>query len=515
MTATALLPAHGSGTAASRDAEVPYYREAVLLHGLAALIELLAEPAYILISVRLMFGARVAVEFAATLTKSLVTLGLLAAGSGSGPAGLIWARLGPGGPVPPALLFSAAQLGLALVALFGYWGLALRRMAAEGGAAGARAVGTREKAEAKGAGSGKEAAAGGVNPRWLGAWTPAERRVLGASALFTLQAVEKLALAEGSRVVLAARQSAASQGVYGLVSNLGSLAVRTLFAPLEEAAFTAFSAWGAQAQTQAPDSQPAPTPAPESRPEHKSGSGSGSGSERDGAARLAPLADVLAPLCKAVCVLGLAAAAFGPAYAYCLLRLAYGLRWSESGAPLVLAAYSGYVLLVAMNGMAEAFVHAVLDARGLRASNAVLAAASGLHLAACVGLVGRAGALGLVAADGINMVVRIAYSAWCICSFFKPLPAFTLSRLLPARATLAAFAAAAALAAASNWALLVRPGTDERTPQSVFVRRAAAHVGVGVTLLAAVAAVLTQTERATLRRVAAMRRGGRGGVKEE
>jgi oligosaccharide translocation protein RFT1 len=31
--------------------------------------------------------------------------------------------------------------------------------------------------------------------------------------------------------------------VYGLVANLGSLVVRLLFTPVEEAAFTAFSRW--------------------------------------------------------------------------------------------------------------------------------------------------------------------------------------------------------------------------------------------------------------------------------
>jgi len=48
-------------------------------------------------------------------------------------------------------------------------------------------------------------------------------------------------LAEGSKLVLVATQSAAQQGVYGLASNLGSLVVRTVFQPLEEAAFLAFA----------------------------------------------------------------------------------------------------------------------------------------------------------------------------------------------------------------------------------------------------------------------------------
>jgi oligosaccharide translocation protein RFT1 len=58
---------------------------------------------------------------------------------------------------------------------------------------------------------------------------------------------EKLLLAEGSKLALVALESSYNQGVYGLVANLGSLVVRLLFTPVEEAAFTAFSRWGAPA----------------------------------------------------------------------------------------------------------------------------------------------------------------------------------------------------------------------------------------------------------------------------
>ena len=44
-----------------------------------------------------------------------------------------------------------------------------------------------------------------------------------------MQAATKLLLAEGSKVVMVAFQSSFSQGIYGLVSNLGSLVVRTIF----------------------------------------------------------------------------------------------------------------------------------------------------------------------------------------------------------------------------------------------------------------------------------------------
>ena len=54
---------------------------------------------------------------------------------------------------------------------------------------------------------------------------------------------------------------------------------------------------------------------------------------------------------------------FGPAYTYMLLRLLYGLRWSETEAPRALAMYCVYILLLAANGILEAFVHAVAESR--------------------------------------------------------------------------------------------------------------------------------------------------------
>ena len=55
-------------------------------------------------------------------------------------------------------------------------------------------------------------------------------------------------------MVMATAQSAYDQGVYGLVTNLGSLVVRTLFQPFEEAAFTAFSkSGGSQSNLTAPE----------------------------------------------------------------------------------------------------------------------------------------------------------------------------------------------------------------------------------------------------------------------
>lgn len=65
-------------------------------------------------------------------------------------------------------------------------------------------------------------------------------------------------------------------------------------------------------------------------------------------------------------------------------------------------------------GITEAFVHAVLDERALKAANALLVVCAAAHVACSVVLVQLAGALGLVAADTLNMGLRIAYSLWCV-----------------------------------------------------------------------------------------------------
>lgn len=137
------------------------------------------------------------------------------------------------------------------------------------------------------------------------------------------------------------------QGVYGLVSNLGSLVVRTLFQPLEEAAFAAFSAWGAEAKASTPAE---PASEKSGRSSTKASGSSSSSSRGEAGMKLQPLLRALSPMVKAVALLGLLAAAFGPSYSYVLLRLVYGTRWSETEAPAVLAAYSVYVLLLALNG---------------------------------------------------------------------------------------------------------------------------------------------------------------------
>jgi hypothetical protein len=56
----------------------------------------------------------------------------------------------------------------------------------------------------------------------------------------------------------------------------------------------------------------------------------------------------------------LVVATYGASYSYFLIRILYGRRWSDhTDAAAVLSLYCGYVLVMAINGTTEAYVHSV------------------------------------------------------------------------------------------------------------------------------------------------------------
>ncbi len=239
-------------------------------------------------------------------------------------------------------------------------------------------------------------------------------------------------------------------------------------------------------------------------------------------------ARMLALLVRCITLVGLVAAAFGPAYSHLALLLLYGRRWADTEAPLALGLYSQYLVLLAANGCLEAFVHSVANARQLAASNAWLVAFTAAHAGLSIVAVRTGGAAGLIAADGANMLLRIAYCLAFTRARFRAVPGFRLRQLLPSGASVGALAAAAAVTGASRLVLL--PGSSalaaaaarrglslpgllpaalqQQLAAQPFSVLAAAHVGVGAACLAVVAAVVVQHERSILFEVRQLRRKG-------
>lgn len=176
-------------------------------------------------------------------------------------------------------------------------------------------------------------------------------------------------------------------------------------------------------------------------------------------------------------------------------------------------------------GITEAFVHAVLDARALQRANAALVALGAAHAAASLALVRARGAVGLIAADALNMALRIALSLHLARGYFSAgsgkagggkagggSGAFKARALLPSGGALAALAAAGAAAAASERALLAGPRAAAAAGggDAALLRAIAMHVAAGAAALAVAAVAVWRCERATLAELLALRRGGRG-----
>jgi oligosaccharide translocation protein RFT1 len=443
------------------DGSDPWFRRAVAMQGAAAFLELAAEPFYILSTVRLWFGVRVGVEAAATLAKNALTLALL----------LRWG-------VAPALAFSWGQIAYAAATVLGF-GAFFAVMARR-----ERDHHPTPAAQAEPAADGDTDANGRLE---------LDPEVLHISGAFTLQAVGKLLLAEGSKAVLATTTPLNEQGVYGLVNNLGSLVVRTVFQPYEEIAFVAFSR---------PPAARAPVAAPRER------------------------AALLSSLTRGISLLGGLAAAFGPAFAHLALLLLYGARWAGSGAPAALALYSWYVALLAVNGILEAFVHAVADRGQLLRANGALGALSAVHIMVSVAAVTSAGAAGLLAADAINMALRISYCLWFAAGYFSRAGGLGALDLLPGPRTRAALVGSLAATLASQAVFmpetsqlvgLLPPGWLRMVPAAVAAAplavRAAAHVAVGVACLSMVAGTAYKQEPEVQRLLGRLvRRRGSPGV---
>lgn len=87
---------------------------------------------------------------------------------------------------------------------------------------------------------------------------------------------------------------------------------------------------------------------------------------------------------------------------------------------------------------------------------------------------------------------------------FRTLPGFRLTSLSPRPETLLTFAVAGAAGAASQ--RMFMHGVSGATSNGQFLRAAGAHVGVGMLLLACLAAILLRTEREMLRGLRAISR---------
>lgn len=342
----------------------PYLVSSLRLYGLAAIIELLSEPCFVLMQVRLQFGTRAAAESLATFLRCAVVF-----------ASAVWAAADSDNDLG-VLPFALGQLTYGIVLLLTYLVSGYHLAAAQGFSLFPRPATVARK------GNNNDAENAFVLSYFY-------RPTITLAGSMMAQSVVKHILTQGDTFLVSLLSTPDVQGVYALANNYGGLIARLLLQPVEEASRSYFSRLLSSTK-----------PTTQAREEARGS---------------------LRTLLRCYVLLSVLVASLGPFAAPSLLSIVAGRRWAGSGAGDVLASYCLYIPFLALNGIAESFVASVATEAEVHRQSVWMGAFSVVFAAAAFLLmrVIPLGAQGLVYANAINMLCRIVWSAFFIDHFFK------------------------------------------------------------------------------------------------
>uniref|UniRef100_H3ASJ3 Protein RFT1 homolog n=1 Tax=Latimeria chalumnae TaxID=7897 RepID=H3ASJ3_LATCH len=371
---------------------IPHYEVGVVLFGLSAVVELLAEPLWVLAQANMFVRIKVVAESLSIIVKCILTVVLV----------VLFPQWG-------LYIFSSAQLMYTSFLVLCYVLYFVNFLASHEANRGSFPI----------------ARVTDLLPKFL--------RVNGSlltddnlrfTYLFTqAEFLNKLNIA-GERYIMTFLNvlNFGDQGVYDIVNNLGSLVARFIFLPIEESFYIFFAKVldrGKDAKQQKQED-------------------------------VAMAAAVLESLLKLVLLIGLTIAVFGYAYSQLALDIYGGSMLSTGSGPSLLRCYCVYVLLLAINGVTECFTFAAMSKEELDRYNFVMLAFSLSFLCISYLLTWWQGSVGFILANCLNMSLRIIHSIRFIHRYFSQSSLKPLSGLQTSPPLLLAYLGSAVVTALSE-----------------------------------------------------------------
>jgi oligosaccharide translocation protein RFT1 len=340
-----------------RQPDVPWDWVGVASYSLASLIELMAEPLWVLSQLT----HHVSIKVVALGIPQILKCGLVAVGMA------FYSYYG-------VLVFAVGQLAYSICYLLIYYVYFTYQI---------RKVDSKLPIN-----SIFEVLPHSYNGKWL------DGHLLGLSFSFFKQSFLKQLLTDGERYImtLLGLLTFAEQGVYDIITNLGSLIARIVFLPIEESFYVYFASVLIRGDTALVQSK----------------------------AVIQSTSRALSLILKLVSLIALVILVFGNSYSELALDIYGGQILSQGAGPILLRSFCVYLLFLAVNGMTECFMFSSMSQERVNRYNNVMVIFSITFLCAAALLIQIFGSVGFIFANCINMATRIVYSTRFIYNFYKP-----------------------------------------------------------------------------------------------
>lgn len=232
-------------------------------------------------------------------------------------------------------------------------------------------------------------------PKYIGLINTNFNKKLNSLTLsFAKQGVVKQLLTEGEKYVMSVSpvMTFREQATYDVVNNLGSLAARFVFRPIEDSSYFYFT-------------QMVSRELPLQKQDQN---------------KIQESCSVLSQVCKTVSSIGLIVLVFGQSYARTLLLLYGGESFVASGLPVqLLRSHCLAIVLLAINGVTECYAFATMTSAQLNSYNYLMVLFSISFLLLSYVLTYIFGPVGFIISNCINMFARIIHSVHFIRNKYK------------------------------------------------------------------------------------------------